>query len=29
MSEQNKLIARRFIAAFAAGDTATLTHIAR
>jgi predicted ester cyclase len=27
MSEQNKLIARRFIAAFAAGDTATLTQI--
>ena len=25
MSEQNKLIARRFLAAFAAGDTATLT----
>jgi predicted ester cyclase len=27
MSEQNKLIARRFIAAFGAGDTATLTQI--
>ena len=27
MSEQNKLIARRFLAAFAAGDTATLTQV--
>jgi steroid delta-isomerase-like uncharacterized protein len=27
MSEQNKLVARRFLAAFAAGDTATLTQI--
>ena len=27
MSEENKLIARRFLAAFAAGDTATLTQI--
>jgi steroid delta-isomerase-like uncharacterized protein len=27
LSEQNKLIARRFLAAFAAGDTATLTQL--
>jgi steroid delta-isomerase-like uncharacterized protein len=27
MSEQNKAIARRFLAAFAAGDTATLTQV--
>jgi predicted ester cyclase len=27
MSEQNKLIVRRFLAAFAAGDTATLTQV--
>jgi predicted ester cyclase len=27
MSEQNKLIARRFVTAFAAGDTATLTQV--
>src|SRR5262245_61920099 len=27
MSEQNKLIARQFLAAFAAGDTATLTQV--
>lgn len=27
MSEENKLIARRFLAAFAAGDTATLTQV--